>query len=208
MTDEGPKLNGPDRYRKGSPRLVLEEHSHCEVPAGCGGVVLRWINADREITVQIRLYATVEGATLTVDGAAPPSSRVLLARGDHVLAIHARGGAVMCSARFNERGHDRRVSRATGLSFACDSADDGTWRATAEPPEGARWRDDPFDDSSWGFARAVTVTAPPARDAASWHYRNLTNDGVVAIGLPDHDGALWIRKRFRIPLVGEPGGGA
>ena len=51
MTDEGPKLNGPDRYRKRSPRLVLEEHSHCEVPAGCGGVVLRWINTDREITV-------------------------------------------------------------------------------------------------------------------------------------------------------------
>ena len=113
MTDEGPKLNGPDRYRKRSPRLVLEEHSHCEVPAGCGGVVLRWINADREITVQIRLYATVEGATLTIDGAAPPSSRALLARGDHVLAIHARGGAVMCSVRFEEKGYDRRVSRAT-----------------------------------------------------------------------------------------------
>ncbi|MFO0644925.1 MAG: hypothetical protein U0326_01725 [Polyangiales bacterium] len=208
MTDEGPKLNGPDRYRKRSPRLVLEEHSHCEVPAGCGGVVLRWINADREITVQIRLYATVEGATLTIDGAAPSSSRMLLARGDHVLAIHARGGAVMCSVRFEEKGYDRRVSRATGLTFACDSADDGTWRATAEPPDGSRWRDDPFDDASWAVARAVTIAAPPERDAAAWHHRNLTNDGVIAIGIPDHDGAFWLRKRFRIPLVGEPGGGA
>ena len=41
MADEQ-RLNSVDRFRKKSERLVLEEHGHCEVPAGCGGVVLRW----------------------------------------------------------------------------------------------------------------------------------------------------------------------
>jgi hypothetical protein len=37
-------LNSLDRFRKHPGQLVLEEHGHCEVPAGCGGVVLRWRN--------------------------------------------------------------------------------------------------------------------------------------------------------------------
>ena len=36
------RLNELERFRKTSSRLALEAHSHCEVPAGCGGVVLRW----------------------------------------------------------------------------------------------------------------------------------------------------------------------
>jgi hypothetical protein len=35
------RLNSLDRFRKQPGRLVLEEHSHCQVPAGCGGGVLR-----------------------------------------------------------------------------------------------------------------------------------------------------------------------
>ena len=30
------KLNTLGRYGKNASHLVLEEHSHCEVPAGCG----------------------------------------------------------------------------------------------------------------------------------------------------------------------------
>jgi hypothetical protein len=32
------KLNDLDRYHKRSASLILQEYSHCEVPAGCGGV--------------------------------------------------------------------------------------------------------------------------------------------------------------------------
>lgn len=41
---EEPLLNSIDRFRKRPQRFVLEEHGHCEIPAGCGGVVLRWRN--------------------------------------------------------------------------------------------------------------------------------------------------------------------
>ena len=36
------QLNSLERFRKRSPRLLLEQYDSCEVPAGCGGVVLRW----------------------------------------------------------------------------------------------------------------------------------------------------------------------
>jgi hypothetical protein len=41
MAGKDLRLNSLSRYTKRSPEYVLEEHSHCEVPAGCGGVVLR-----------------------------------------------------------------------------------------------------------------------------------------------------------------------
>ena len=41
---EALRINKLHRFAKHSPRLVLHEYSHCEVPAGCGGVVLRWLD--------------------------------------------------------------------------------------------------------------------------------------------------------------------
>lgn len=40
--DDDLRINTLHALSKYSPGLVLEEHGHCEVPAGCGGVVLRW----------------------------------------------------------------------------------------------------------------------------------------------------------------------
>ncbi len=45
------KLNTIGRFVKRSPCLALEQHNHCEVPAGCGGVVLRWFNPSRGIPI-------------------------------------------------------------------------------------------------------------------------------------------------------------
>lgn len=53
MPDRELKLNSISRFSKQSPRLVLEEHGHCEVPAGCGGVVLRWRGADDPIALKL-----------------------------------------------------------------------------------------------------------------------------------------------------------
>ena len=53
MPDRELKLNSISRSSKQSPRLVLEEHGHCEVPAGCGGVVLRWRGHDDPIPVKL-----------------------------------------------------------------------------------------------------------------------------------------------------------
>src|SRR5262245_44488778 len=85
MSDEQP-LNTLRRFRKHPQRLVLEEHSHCEVPAGCGGVVLRWRNPLAAVPLTLSLYAPVK-VTFFVDGAALQSSRVDVAPGRHVLGI-------------------------------------------------------------------------------------------------------------------------
>src|SRR5213075_3290995 len=78
------KLN-PLRYTKQSSSLVLEQHSHCEVPAGCGGVVLRWRDPTN-IPLEVDLY--LEGkASFAIDGVPTKSSRPLVAIGAHVLSF-------------------------------------------------------------------------------------------------------------------------
>src|SRR5215472_14932081 len=86
--DRDLRLNSIDRYVKSSPRFVLEEHSGCEVPAGCGGVVLRW--RDSKTEVPVRIHVATMNATevdVRVDGRRLSSSRPLLAPGPHELTI-------------------------------------------------------------------------------------------------------------------------
>src|SRR5206468_12707267 len=80
------QLNSLDRFRKKPERLVLEEHGHCEVPAGCGGVVLRWRNPRARVPVVIRLYTPVPAAAF-IDGRELTVSRVDLSPGPHVFAV-------------------------------------------------------------------------------------------------------------------------
>ena len=52
------RLNELQRYRKTSSRLALEVHSHCEVPAGCGGVVLRWRRPGAPVGISLLSYVS------------------------------------------------------------------------------------------------------------------------------------------------------
>src|SRR5690348_5265123 len=85
MADEQ-RLNSIDRFRKQSDRLVLEAHGHCEVPAGCGGVILRWRNPNALQSAVLSFYAPVR-ADLFLDGQPPGRGRVDLTVGRHVLAV-------------------------------------------------------------------------------------------------------------------------
>src|SRR5512146_292422 len=85
MPDDDLRLNALSRYSKHSSEYVLEVHSHCEVPAGCGGVVLRWRNPRDAIPVEIRAY-TAGDAQCFLDGSPPTSARPLVPYGEHVLA--------------------------------------------------------------------------------------------------------------------------
>src|SRR6185437_8664756 len=85
MSDEQ-RLNSLNRFRKQSARLVLEEHGHCEIPAGCGGVVLRWRNPRAALPVSIQFYSSVP-STCWLDGAEVRVGRMDLAMGRHVVAI-------------------------------------------------------------------------------------------------------------------------
>ncbi|MCG8419887.1 MAG: hypothetical protein MJE77_18290 [Proteobacteria bacterium] len=81
------RLNTLHRFAKHSPRLVLEEYSHCEVPAGCGGVVIRWADAAAG-TAAIIHVACMGRVQAYLDGRAVDSGRVHVAPGDHLLALH------------------------------------------------------------------------------------------------------------------------
>jgi hypothetical protein len=67
------------RAIKQSPGLVLEEHGHCEVPAGCGGVVLRW-RRRVQIPIQIWLH-TVASKTVYLDGVEYAGETMIVAVG-------------------------------------------------------------------------------------------------------------------------------
>ena len=76
MADRDLKLNSLARYAKRSPDLILEELSQCEIPAGCGGVVLRWWNPKQGVPVTIWVHSQ-GGREMGLDGR-PVSSGVPL----------------------------------------------------------------------------------------------------------------------------------
>src|SRR5262249_60529050 len=118
MADNDLRLNAISRYSKLSSQYVLEVHSHCEVPAGCGGLVLRWRNPHRAIPLEIWTYTAGE-AQLLLDGVAPASARPLVPYGEHILAciitgVEPAAPVLACSATYAEsRPASARVAPPT-----------------------------------------------------------------------------------------------
>src|SRR5689334_12283743 len=134
MPDRDLKLNSLSRYAKQSPHLILEEYGHCEVPAGCGGVVLRWRNPDAGLPIPVRLYAAGE-CRAYLDGAPFTEGRPTLAFGEHLLALEISGIdprylVLLFSAIYEEKEQRDPVrrSRPTGERARILSAADGTWK--------------------------------------------------------------------------------
>src|SRR5947209_16619792 len=128
------RLNSLDRFRKQPGRLVLEEHGHCEVPAGCGGVVLRWRNPFAALPLTVHLYSPAE-VTWLVDGNKPPTARVDLAPGTHVFGFvianaDLSGGLLMCAAVYDPKRNQATPPAAVRESpLKVLTAADGTWKA-------------------------------------------------------------------------------
>src|SRR5438067_8150882 len=133
------QLNSLDRFRKKPERLVLEEHSHCEVPAGCGGVVLRWRNPHAAVPLRVHFYSPARAA-LFLDNAPLSSGRPELSPGEHLLAlaleeIDLSSGIFLFVAR-----HDPQTSRGHTPSSVQETPQkvlgvgDGSWRFTLEEP--------------------------------------------------------------------------
>src|SRR5688572_19271750 len=80
-------LNELHRYRKTSSKLALEVHSSCEVPAGCGGVVLRWRRPDEDIGVSVWTYVSGPPSDIFLDGQRMEEQRATVAPGPHVLSF-------------------------------------------------------------------------------------------------------------------------
>jgi hypothetical protein len=196
------RLNSFDRFTKTSPRLLLEEHAHCEVPAGCGGVVLRWINPATGLPVLLDVF-NPSHATLAIDGVAVTHSSLLLAPGRHVLSLEvprppADGSALLIMvARLKLAGSslDRVIIR---------SAADRSWLYTTSTPPPA-WTTDPTL-SRRGWAPLVERPVPPiAKFTSGWYtFERATRDPQTRpLGLRPgpHPPPVRVRKVFEVPEV-------
>ena len=202
------QINKLSRYTKVSDRLVLEEHSHCEVPAGCGGVVLRWRDPAEGLPVELWLLTSGEAAVY-LDGQKVVASRPILSYGPHQLAIRFTGKqtsgrrwprpvktpsfGILMFAAVVEVGPP--AGKAATTSFV--SAADGTWKYIAREPEGELWTMPEFDDSSWIPMREQALDKPGETDyGRANRLGKLIELGAVGLGPREDLDRLWIRKPF------------
>ncbi len=203
MPDRDLKLNSLSRYSKKSPRLVLEEHSHCEVPAGCGGVVLRWRNPNTSILCEIQMVrrGDYEQEETTLDGEAI-KTKPHLSFGEHVVAMKLTGidhqhGVLMFALKVDEKysetvalkGDDRILSKP-----------DGTWKYTTVRPPDEDWRKAGFDDSGWSVMVAKAMQREQNKQYSAINYAIDKQEklGSTSLGIDQKVTEIWIRKVFHI----------
>jgi hypothetical protein len=210
------KLNSLDPFRKQPARLVLEEHGNCEVPAGCGGVVLRWRNPLAAVPLVCYLYAPAR-VTCFVDGAEQPTAGLDLAPGRHVLAVAAEAldlsGPVLLFAGVHDlkRYRGTRPADLTEEPFKVLSAGDGTWKCTLTAPGTDEWKAPFFDDSDWPALVRLPTPQLEWRDFGAYACRKAAEHGAECMGLahpPGGKGPVWVRKVFDVPGPQVRGGGA
>src|SRR5215469_14329438 len=165
MAERDLKLNSLGRYGKNNSRLVLEEHSHCEVPAGCGGVVLRWRNPNSGLPFILHYFGSK--GTILLDGKPLTSARPLMSFGEHVLSFAVTdivpGSVVLGFAGIHDETQYGfpRVSQPSGRKISILSVADGSWKYVTNEPADEAWRLPGFDDSLW---RVMTACEPPSLD--------------------------------------------
>lgn len=189
------RLNTLQRYRKVSSRLALEVHSHCEVPAGCGGVVLRWRRPDAEFGIAFSSFLSAPSEGFFLDGQPLSEQRASVAPGEHVLSLVVEKpgdqGFLMLRARLEPQ-------IASALRPEAMSQADGRWRvATRPPPEG--WRLPGFEDSV--FEPLVEKAVPKPGGKQSWMWEILQRD-TKGLGLASSAPRAWVRWSFRLGLEG------
>lgn len=204
MAERDLKLN-TIRSVKQSPDLVLEEHSHCEVPAGCGGVVLRWRHR-MQFPIQVWLH-TAASKSVYLDGQPLTSGRPLIGPGDHVLALHfARVDPgepiLMAACHLDDRSGGRaRYDPPAERALRLLSAPDGTWRYTTEALPDDSWMRPGYDDSSWPAMISREFPKPPEKDwAAIGRIKRIGELGGRGLGIdrPGRPTALSVRRAFRL----------
>jgi hypothetical protein len=199
------RLNSLDRFTKRSPRFILEEHSHCEIPAGCGGVVLRWIDPRAGLPVLLDFYHPV-AATLAIDGVPTTSSHLLLAPGRHVLSVEFPKlppadqtllvlGARLKIAAASLRHHEQVILR---------TAEDRSWVFTSTRPP-RKWSTDPrFHIRGFERLRRCALNPPRHGTEGAWVFHRATEDAQAEpLGVPAgvERGPIYVRKVFTVPRV-------
>jgi hypothetical protein len=224
-------LNSVQRFRKQSEQLVLEEYSHCEVPAGCGGVVLRWRNPHELQWALFWMYTQVRSPVSTLlDGEPIRRGRVDLTIGRHLLTVALENAdlsaCLLLFAAAMESKQNTSLVRENPVRVL--SANDGSWKYVLDKPA-AEWNTLAFDDASW-HALTTNTTAPTVADGFhgdTYSRQECVARGAICLGLPlpeevDHVswwqrllgrtvnqhesvlGNVWIRKVFEVVGPTEP----
>jgi hypothetical protein len=201
------QLNSLSRFRKQSGRLVLEEHSHCEIPAGCGGVVLRWRNPLAALPVSIHFYSAAP-ATCWFDGVEVQIGRMDLVIGRHVLALAVEqvdlsAGLILFVINHDPKDYQRgKTAQTITRRLKVLSAADGSWKFSLAPPP-AEWMSLSFDDRDWPALTRTSMPMLNRSDAGYYASRRCSELGAVCLGLPpgkhSNRGRVWIRKVFEVP---------
>ncbi|WP_224242198.1 hypothetical protein [Hyalangium gracile] len=189
------RLNELQRYRKTSSRLALEVHSHCEVPAGCGGAVLRWRKPDADLGITLSSYLGVASEGFFLDGKPIQEQRTLVSPGEHVLSfvVDEPGKQGFLLMEISLRPHIASAKQSQVTSRA-----DGRWRAaTRQPPEG--WQLPGFDDSSFVPLVEKPVSEPKGSDRWLW---GMMQRNAKGLGLPSPAPRAWVRWTFRLDVEG------
>lgn len=188
-------VNSLSRFRKQSSRLVLETHSSCEVPAGCGGVVLRWVNPSDGWNVAFSSVGSFEKVEVYVDGNQIPSSRTRLSFCDHLLALEIqselRNGFLIWATSRDTPSNDDAQRCLQHVSTQAD----GTWLYSTTFKAG--WTELEFDDSDWRPLQAVNVDPDRLPSNKRYLFQRLSFFGITSVGLPAA-GPIFVRKRFTI----------
>jgi hypothetical protein len=211
------KLNSLSRYSKMSPQFILEEHGHCEVPAGCGGVVLRWFNPKQGRPIQFWLETNGD-ASVFLDGTSPNSGRPLVSYGNHVLSLDVvnpdRDHGVMMFVGEGNVKSPRYGSETSDSAPRILSSGDGTWRCSTRKPESNAWMLPGFDDSGWTAMTECEFTKVKNPNVSKYRIEQMTKMGAKGLTVPwsrawwrfwpgrptPPPNCVWIRKTFRLSL--------
>jgi hypothetical protein len=187
--DDDLRINTLHRFAKHSPRLILQEYSHCEVPAGCGGVVLRWFDPAQGVPVSIRLVALNATGESWLDGEPLPSTRATLVAGSHVIACHLRRRdprpVLYTLGALPDSDDDRDLVRAGAPR----------WRATGRPAPG--WQAPSFDDARWAAPEIADPDVISALDSGNRYALDLAARRGQPI-LTFDAAELWLRVTFAV----------
>jgi hypothetical protein len=203
MAERDLKLNSLGRYSKSNSRLILEEHSHCEVPAGCGGVVLRWRNPNSGLLFILHFFGSGKW-TILLDGKAVTSARPLISFGEHVFSLAATdivsGSAILGFAGIHDESQLSfpRVSQPSGRSMAILSAADGSWKYVTTEPADDSWKRSGFDDSLWRPMIACESPSLDNQDMQKYKLEKILKLGATPLGIEGQSSRVWIRKSFTI----------
>jgi hypothetical protein len=223
MSSEQP-LNSVGRFRKQSEKLVLEQYAHCEIPAGCGGVILRWRNPHAALPLIVHLYTPVP-ATCFIDGNELRTAGIDLAPGPHLAAISIERvdlsvGFLMFAAVNDSRAPQKSVPDGlTESPLKVLSAEDSTWKFTLDDPETDDWKSLSFDEQGWPTLTRFQTPVLDWGEFGAYPCRCCDDLGSACLGIaaPSQSmwaklvgrraegstippiGNAWVRKAFEVP---------